>query len=395
MTCNNNLLPGKEDLRKFLEGFDASGVPGLAAITGQFKDRTVVIYGAGCYGVAIRQTFCTYGIQVKAFLDIKAQPGDTLLGIPVYRADDQLIDAAIKHKSVVVVALVKDHATRTEVFGFIKRCGFDEIVDAQSIRCHSVRFDNKPDSDTIWEHVQKQSADILKCFDLFSDAHSREIYHANVTAHIAREYDNCPESIGSLQYFPNDIVLSRGYARFIDCGGYIGDTVVQLMECKSKIEAVAVFEPNLENFSRLSFCMDAFSLRIPELYLWPCAVSDKTEVQLMDYVGGSSTLNSEDMNNCVQCVSLDDVLKNFAPTFLKMDVEGEEYRTIAGAEKNIRRYRPDLAVCVYHCINHLWDIALLIDSWGLGYQFYLRAHNSFTMETVLYATVCHPERELT
>jgi hypothetical protein len=103
-------------------------------------------------------------------------------------------------------------------------------------------------------------------------------------------------------------------------------------------------------------------------------------------MGGSSTLSTDNKDNCVQCVSLDDVLKNFGPTFLKMDVEGEEMKTIVGAEKIIKRYRPDLAICVYHCINHLWDIALLIDSWNLGYKFYLKTHNSYTMETVLYAT---------
>jgi hypothetical protein len=106
----------------------------------------------------------------------------------------------------------------------------------------------------------------------------------------------------------------------------------------------------------------------------------------MDYDGGSSALNSENKKNCVQCVSLDDVLKNFAPTFLKMDVEGEERKTIIGAEDIIKRHRPDLAICVYHCINHLWDIALLIDSWNLNYEFHLKTHNSCTMETVLYAT---------
>ena len=132
--------------------------------------------------------------------------------------------------------------------------------------------------------------------------------------------------------------------------------------------------------------MEGYRSRIPGIYLWPCAVSDKTQILFMDYEGGSSTLNSDNRVNYVQCVSLDDVLKNFAPTFIKMDVEGEEHRTIIGAENNIKRHRPDLAICVYHCVNHLWDIALLINSWDLGYKFYLKAHNSFTMETVLYAT---------
>lgn len=376
----------KEELRSFLMAHEPSDVPDLAAIAGCFKDRPVVIYGAGDYGSSIHQVFSRYGIVVQAFLDIKAQSGDMLFGIPVYRADDGLIDARLKEECVVVAALVKDHATRHEIHEFIRACGFNEIVDAQSLRCHWVYFDNKPESSTLFEHVRKQSADIMRCFDLFSDDESINIYKVNVTAHLSRTYDNCIESVGSRQYFPDDIPLNKGYARFVDCGGYIGDTIDQLIEYKACVESVAVFEPNLDNFSKLSEHMEGYRSRIPGIYLWPCAVSDKTQILFMDYEGGSSTLNSDNRVNYVQCVSLDDVLKNFAPTFIKMDVEGEEHRTIIGAENNIKRHRPDLAICVYHCVNHLWDIALLINSWDLGYKFYLKAHNSFTMETVLYAT---------
>jgi FkbM family methyltransferase len=383
-----------ERLRNTLEAYDLLRVPDLEDVMKQFMNKSILIYGAGCYGTAIYNTFSRYGIKVDMFLDIKAKPGDRLFDIPVYRADDKSLDTKIKEEAVVVTAIVKDHETHNGIFDFIKQCGFITIVDAQSIRCHSVFFDNKLSTDTVAEHVKKQAEDILKCFDLFSDEESRKIYLGNTMAHIKREYGSCLESVGSLQYFPDDIVFIKGYGRFIDCGGYIGDTVDQLMNLKKELQAVAVFEPNLANFSKLSAIMDTYSVKIPELYLWPCAVSEKTEILFMDYIGGSSTLNSENKDNCVQCVSLDDVLKNFAPTFLKMDVEGEERKTIIGAEKIIKRHRPDLAVCVYHCINHLWDIALLIDSWNLGYKFYLRTHNTFTMETVLYATSSHKEEGL-
>lgn len=394
MKNNDSLLPSgffdlkqaKDHLRRTLQAYDSLIVPDLADMMEQFMDKSIFIYGAGCYGEATYRTFSKYGVMVSRFLDIKAQPGDTLFGIPVHRADDELLDAVDKQKAVVVTAIVKDHATREGIFDFIRRCGFKTIIDAQSLRCHSVYFDNKPTEDTISDHVKNQSEDILRCFDLFTDEQSKNIYYINTMAHILRKYDGCLESTESIQYFPDDIVFNKGYGRFIDCGGYVGDTIDQLLAIKEEITAIAVFEPNLGNFAKLSLNMDNYSSRIPELYLWPCAVSDKTETLFMDYDGGSSTLNSVNKDNCVQCVSLDDVLKNFAPTFIKMDVEGEERKTIVGAEKIIKRHRPDLAVCVYHCINHLWDIALLIDSWNLGYEFQLKTHNSFTMETVLYAT---------
>lgn len=376
----------REDLVRLLDTYDSVHVPDLANVMEQFKNKTIYIYGAGCYGAAIYQTFSKYGVQVDTFLDIKSKPGDKLYDIPMYRADDELIRKRNKEDIVVVTAIVKDYDTRMEIFDFIKQCGFKTIVDAQSIRCHSVYFDNMEAGATISDHIEKQKNSILKCLDLFSDDDSKAIYITNVMAHIGRKYADCIESIGSIQYCPDDIKLHKGYKRFIDCGGYIGDTIDQIMKINKEIHAAAIFEPDMDNFSILSKNMDNYVSQIPELYLFPCAVSNNTQILFMESLGGSSTLNSENKENCVQCVSLDDVLKNFGPTFIKMDVEGEEKKTIIGAEKIIKKNCPDLAICVYHCVNHLWDIALLIDSWNLGYQFYLRTHNSFTMETVLYAT---------
>jgi len=385
---NMDSKQAKENLYHFLKTYDSLIVPDLANIMEQFNNRSIFIYGAGSYGTAIYHTFSKYSVKVNTFLDIRAKPGDQLFEIPMYKADDKSLDIKTKEEAIVVAAIVKDYKTRESIFKFIAQCGFNTIIDAQSIRCHSVDFDNKLATHTISEHIKNQTEDIFKCFDLFSDEDSKRIYYSNVIAHIGRKYNSCVESIGSLQYFPDDIILNKGYDRFIDCGGYIGDTIDQLIKLKGEIKAVAVFEPNMENFSKLRLKMDTYSSRIPELLLFPCAVSNKTEMLYMDYIGGSSTLNSENKDHCVQCVSLDDVLKNYAPTFIKMDVEGEEKKTIIGAEMIIKRYRPDLAICVYHCINHLWDIALLINSWDLGYRFNLRTHNSFTMETVLYATSC-------
>ena len=85
------------------------------------------------------------------------------------------------------------------------------------------------------------------------------------------------------------------------------------------------------------------------------------------------------------CVKLDDVMHNTNPTFIKMDIEGEEIRALNGAKKLILDSRPELAICVYHYINHFWEIPNLLHDWNLGYKFYMRTHSSGCMETVLYA----------
>lgn len=68
-----------------------------------------------------------------------------------------------------------------------------------------------------------------------------------------------------------------------------------------------------------------------------------------------------------------------------MDIEGAEYQALLGAEKLIKAYKPDLAICVYHSIIDFCTIPLLINSWNLGYKLYLRCHQKFNQEIVLYA----------
>jgi hypothetical protein len=69
-----------------------------------------------------------------------------------------------------------------------------------------------------------------------------------------------------------------------------------------------------------------------------------------------------------------------------MDIEGAEPEALKGAEGIIRSSRPDLAICVYHAPNHLWEIAQYLNGLELGYRFYLRNYTTFSAETVLYAT---------
>jgi hypothetical protein len=82
---------------------------------------------------------------------------------------------------------------------------------------------------------------------------------------------------------------------------------------------------------------------------------------------------------------LDDALTGFKPNLIKMDVEGAEYAALLGARRTIEQNRPGLAICLYHSPAHLWQIPALIQSWDLGYRFFLRAHYYNGFDLVMYA----------
>jgi FkbM family methyltransferase len=71
--------------------------------------------------------------------------------------------------------------------------------------------------------------------------------------------------------------------------------------------------------------------------------------------------------------------------FIKMDIEGSETNALLGAEQTIRRYRPRLAISVYHNIEDFIRIPEWIANLGLGYRMYLDHFTIYGEESVLFA----------
>jgi len=73
--------------------------------------------------------------------------------------------------------------------------------------------------------------------------------------------------------------------------------------------------------------------------------------------------------------------------FIKMDIEGAELKALEGGEGTIKKFKPKLAICVYHRGDDILEIPEYIKSLGSDYKLYLK-HNSTGMdETVLYAII--------
>jgi FkbM family methyltransferase len=96
-----------------------------------------------------------------------------------------------------------------------------------------------------------------------------------------------------------------------------------------------------------------------------------------DFIDGS--LDFED-----KLVIKGDIL-NLEPTFIKMDIEGAEFKALRGLEKTIKANHPKLAICAYHKPADLWMIPLYIKEFGVNYKFFLRHHSYTDSETVCYA----------
>ena len=60
--------------------------------------------------------------------------------------------------------------------------------------------------------------------------------------------------------------------------------------------------------------------------------------------------------------------------YIKLDVEGAELETLQGAAKTIVRWKPKMAICVYHKPEDLWTLPKYIKSLRADYEFQFRHH---------------------
>lgn len=98
---------------------------------------------------------------------------------------------------------------------------------------------------------------------------------------------------------------------------------------------------------------------------------------------GASKISNEG-NTVVDTDTIDNVLDGRSVTFIKMDIEGAEYRALLGAEKTIKKYHPRMALSVYHKPQDIIEIPTLLLEYNDSYRFALRQYSSLADETVLY-----------
>ena len=69
----------------------------------------------------------------------------------------------------------------------------------------------------------------------------------------------------------------------------------------------------------------------------------------------------------------------------KLDIEGAEMEALEGAREMIRKYKPQLAISIYHKKEHLFEIPELLKELHPGYKFKLGFYSPTFIDTVLYA----------
>ncbi|MEY3173023.1 MAG: hypothetical protein RLZZ436_936 [Planctomycetota bacterium] len=189
------------------------------------------------------------------------------------------------------------------------------------------------------------------------------------------------------QYFEDFLELRRHGEVFFDVGGFDGENSRRFMELCPDFSGIQIFEPDPANRRTIL----ARLAEHPRVQLHAHGLGD-INGEFRFSSSGSVSAFCESGDLAVPVKRLDDC--NPGPvSFLKMDIEGGEIPALRGARRTVKKWKPRMAICVYHEPDDLWNIAGEVLAIHSDYSVFLRHYTEGVTETVMFFVppqVCVP-----
>lgn len=340
--------------------------------------RRIVLYGAGEWAASYFQRIAPLGFRPSLVLDRRYVEPGVFMGTPAISPDRHRSETA----DTVVVVFVGSFATHGEIVADLRQMGYRDIVIGTDIYEAHVCVPNADLDRMGFEFFRREQSAILEARGRLSDELSRQVYDAFLSVHLLRRHVPIPCAPLRDQYFSVDFPRRADYTRTISLGGERGGTVREMMALGLSVERLMLLEPDWGNYGALAEYVA--TLQGVDVLCLPVAAFSRNATMMFDGGHGAASRLGK-RGRPVPAAKLDSIAPRFGPTFLNMDIEGAEPAALEGARGIIAEYSPELAISVYHCPSHPWELLNWIAGNFPKYRgFYLRNYTGFTNETVLY-----------
>ena len=346
-----------------------------------------VLFGAGGVGAAFMCRVATRkNLEILGFYDSNSErsiPGlaricDSDLCTP----EDVAIICSVND---TYITQLKDKA---KSLGFldIRHCyDFPEmniVCYPESIKCEQ--------PSELERFVSNSTKKIASARELFSDQLSLDVFDSFLSIYSKNCLDRheIPSLPLSDQYMPTDL-FPQPPRCVVSVGAYNGDTILDLINSPIfDIKEAICIEANPDNYrigvERLMEYKDRVKIT------WINKALGNTLGKLRMSLNGmsSSIADNNSIESClVDQITLDSLLLPHTVDYITFDIEGAEYSALLGASSLLnRKQKATLAISVYHNVEDLWRIPLLLHG-DCGYErFSLRNYSGYVDETILYAS---------
>jgi FkbM family methyltransferase len=353
--------------------------------------RPIALFGAGGLGRRTLSLLRTEGRDVAAFIDNDpGRWGSDVEGIPVLSPDDAAARHSADGLAVVTIWRAEGGHDFLATRDGLQRAGWQRVESFIPLywalgggALPYITID-APSRVLAARHEVRAAA------TLWSDERSLREYVAQVRWRLTGDFASLtpPEPD---QYFAHGLVSVGSDEVFVDCGAFTGDTLLDVARRVDSWRAYHAFEPDPASHDALQAAVATLPAGLAKrVQLHKAATSDRAGTAHFSGTGLGSAALSESGTFEVALVTVDEVVTDPPPTFIKMDIEGAESAALDGATRGIRDGRPLLAIAAYHKQADLWELPQQVRRMMPDYRVFLRPHVAEGFDTVLYALP--PER---
>jgi FkbM family methyltransferase len=335
------------------------------------KGGSKYLFGATPFSRIAIKNLKEEGIQVDGVID-DFWSDKYFCGLEVFKLSD------ISNKDALIVQAVG--AKPKIVFNVLKKNGFENILDYYLLYLRDEkRYKLIHGGDNFVEDYLLNERKYNEVYNKLEDDKSRFVFVNLLDLKLNLDMQKSIFGFSVNQQYWEDFVGMDQNKIFVDCGGFDGDSTISFINRQPDYKKVYFFEPFVK-------CMELARRNLnqyPNVEFHNIAVSDeKSKIYFTEDLGVANH-QSEEGTLEVETNTLDNIIKDKVD-YIKFDIEGDEYRAIKGARTLITRYKPKIAVAVYHKVEDLWKIPELVLSMNSGYKMYLRHYTEGLSESIMY-----------
>ena len=308
------------------------------------------------------------GIAVKCFCDKKTcGQEDIQTGLKIVRAEE----LRPSMDELLILLAVFDDTAYDMVYQQLFNSGFcsEQLMNSKNIgEKLTISF------------LEKNMEKYRKVYSMLGDEASKEVYLNRIKrAYLEQDISHIVSNARDI-YFDEQIRLTEEEV-FVDCGGFDGDTAIRFANrMNGKFKKIIIFEPERFKEEIIKKNLKDYNYDFYGYGLW-----SSDTILKFDARGDCGSAIYEFGNDEIAVKTLDGTVFEDAPTYIKMDIEGSELEALKGCRKIIEKYRLKLAVCIYHKLEDLFEIPILIKEMCQDYRLIIRQYANSKFETVCYA----------
>lgn len=347
------------------------------------NSQAIWIFGTGSFAKKVFYALEAAGLKVGGFIVTTASQSE-FLDKPIR----SLNNAQAMTSLPLVVGVFNRETPYEPLVGQLQKLGFTKIILPWDL------YDICPPSfgEHYWlsskqVYVDNHSA-IYSAYAALEDEHSKVLFSRICGFRTGFDIQYSSYRDADTQYFNdlNSVWMAKQAPNwvFVDVGAYDGDSFLQLAEVAPYTRCY-LLEPDVRNFALLNQRMAKRENAYPQVICLPIGLADSCRTVTFSGDSGESAHISLDGKQTALVAPLDAIFANERVDFIKMDVEGAEMSALQGAVQSLKKYRPALAISLYHKPGDLWVLINWLQDLDLGYTLHIRQHFFNSFDSVLYA----------